>query len=85
MTITAEKTKRSVVQFLILLMFFFAIALKAQGQALADTSPAAKEIISVMDNSAKEWNEGKLGAFMNLYDPSATMMSYCLFPDTKKQ
>jgi ketosteroid isomerase-like protein len=57
----------------ILFCFFFA-AIKVQAQTTADNNPRAKEIITAMDNSANEWNKGNLVAFMDLYDPSATMM-----------
>jgi len=49
-------------------------ATKAQAQVLADTDPKAKAITMAMENSANEWNKGNLKAFMDMYDPSATMM-----------
>ncbi len=73
MNINAKKTKRQIFQFSLLLSFF-TFVMKAEGQAQPGTDPASKEIIRVMNNSAKEWNEGKLDAFIDLYDPTATMM-----------
>ena len=72
MNIDAIKTKRHIFQFAILLFSFFTFAMTAEAQPGND--PAAKEIIRVLNNSAQEWNEGKLDAFVDLYDPSATMM-----------
>jgi len=56
----------------VLICFF--VTVNAKAQVATDNDPAAKEIISVMQNSADEWNKGNLEAFMSLYDPSATMM-----------
>jgi hypothetical protein len=67
-----KKTKRHIFQFSLLLFSFFTLVIKAKAQPVND--PAAKEIIRVMNNSAREWNEGKLDAFIDLYDPTATMM-----------
>jgi len=69
-----KKTKRHIFQFSVILLSFFTFVLKAGGQAQPGTDPATKEIIRVMNNSAREWNEGKLNAFIDLYDPTATMM-----------
>jgi len=69
-----KKTKQHTFPFLVLLLFFFTFVMKAEGETQPGKDPAAKEIIRVMNNSAKEWNEGKLDAFMDLYDPTATMM-----------
>jgi hypothetical protein len=52
-------------------------------QVVPDDNPQAKAIITAMQTSAEEWNKGDLVDFVLLYDPSATMMSLCLFPDTK--
>src|ERR1700733_1453732 len=46
----------------------------ASAQFLPDDSPKAKAIVTAMQNSAKEWNQGDLADFMTIYDPSATMM-----------
>ena len=69
-----KKTKRHIFQFSVILLSFFTFVLKAGGHAQPGTDPATKEIIRVMNNSAREWNEGKLDAFIDLYDPTATMM-----------
>jgi hypothetical protein len=70
-----KKTKRNLVQLSVLLLSFFTFAMQARGQAThGNNDPATKEIIRVMNNSAKEWNEGKLDGFVDLYDPTATMM-----------
>lgn len=45
-----------------------AISVKAQ------KLPAENEIIGAMDKAATDWNKGDLGAYMALYDTSATMM-----------
>lgn len=73
MNINAKKTTRQIVQ-LALLLACFIISVKVQAQAMIDTAKATKEIVSAMNNSADEWNAGKLDAFMGMYDPSATMM-----------
>ncbi|WP_259070041.1 YybH family protein [Mucilaginibacter sp. X4EP1] len=60
-------------KYIVLLFCLFFMVTKAQAQ-VADTSAAAKEIIQTMNSSTDEWNKGHLDAFMNMYDPSATMM-----------
>lgn len=82
---TFKKTKLHIFQFAVLLISFFTFVIKADGQGQPGNDPATKEIIRAMNNSAKEWNEGKLDAFIDLYDPTATMMSHCLFPNTAKR
>src|ERR1700712_2608501 len=58
-----------------MLMLFFCLPMqRAQAQAKTADNAEAKVIIGVMENSANEWNKGNLDTFMNLYDPSATMM-----------
>ena len=74
MNINAKKIKLRIVQSFILLICFFVALIKVQAQKKSDNYPAAKEIIGAMNNSAKEWNEGKLDSFIELYDPTATMM-----------
>lgn len=56
----------------IVLVILFLIS-KVQAQTI-DTAATAKEIIQTMNSSTDEWNKGHLEAFMNMYDPSATMM-----------
>ncbi|MFI5139412.1 MAG: YybH family protein [Sphingobacteriales bacterium] len=68
-----KKGRRHIVQAAALLICFF-VTVKAKAQVASDSDPATKEIISVMQKSADEWNKGNLEAFMSLYDPSATMM-----------
>jgi len=54
---------------------FLLTGFKATAQVPSDNNdPRAKEITTAMDNSAEEWNKGHLDAFMDMYDPSATMM-----------
>jgi ketosteroid isomerase-like protein len=60
-------------KYIALMFCLFFLVTKSQAQ-VADTSAAAKEIISTMNSSTNEWNKGHLDAFMNMYDPSATMM-----------
>jgi beta-aspartyl-peptidase (threonine type) len=74
MNTIAKKTKKRIFQFVLLFLCFFIVVIKTQAQAISANDGAAKEIISAMENSANEWNKGNLDAFMNLYDPSATMM-----------
>ena len=74
MNINAKKTKRHIFQLSVLFFSFLTFVMKAEVQAQPANDPATKEIIRVMNNSAKEWDEGKLDAFVDLYDPSATMM-----------
>ncbi|GAC1313157.1 MAG: hypothetical protein NVSMB24_35920 [Mucilaginibacter sp.] len=57
-----------------LLVCFLYFAYQANAQTSSGSDLRAKEITTAMDNSANEWNKGNLDAFMNLYDPSATMM-----------
>lgn len=49
-------------------------AYNAPAQFAADDSPQAKAITAAMQNSTNYWNEGKLDEFMQMYDPSVTMM-----------
>jgi hypothetical protein len=84
MNTQSKKSRRHIVQAVVLLICFF-ITIKANAQVPTDNDPAAKEIIGLMQNSASEWNKGNLKAFMSLYDPSATMLSRCLFPDMPGQ
>jgi ketosteroid isomerase-like protein len=72
MNIADKKTKPRFFKFAVLLLFFIMAFIKVQAQTSNEI--AAKEIISAMDSSANEWNRGHLEAFMNIYDPSATMM-----------
>jgi ketosteroid isomerase-like protein len=72
MNINVIKAKRNIFQVSVLLFSFFTFLMKAEAQPAID--PNTKEIIRVMNNSANEWNEGKLDAFVDLYDPTATMM-----------
>lgn len=51
-------------------MFAFS---KVQAQA-TNAEIATQQITAAMDSSASEWNKGDLESFMNLYNPSATMM-----------
>ena len=74
MDLIPKKTKPSGFRFAVLLLCFFFVVIKTHAQTATDNDPRAKEIITAMDNSANEWNKGNLEAFMNLYDPSATMM-----------
>jgi uncharacterized protein (TIGR02246 family) len=46
---------------------------KVRAQA-TNVDVATAQITAAMDSSAAEWNKGDLESFMNLYDPSATMM-----------
>ncbi|BAU52607.1 YybH family protein [Mucilaginibacter gotjawali] len=55
-----------------LLLFAFATT-KVHAQA-TNADAATAQITAAMDSSAAEWNKGDLESFMNLYDPSATMM-----------
>ncbi len=73
MNLITAQTKRVLVPAILLVCFLFA-GLKAKAQAVANDNPRAREITTAMDNSANEWNQGHLNAFMDLYDPSATMM-----------
>ena len=73
MNITAKKINQRIIQFAVLLLLLFVSANKTQAQA-TDNNPRTKAIISAMNNSADEWNKGNLGAFMGMYDASATMM-----------
>ena len=57
-----------------LLLCFALFANRASAQFAADDDPQVKAIVTVMNNSAAEWNQGKLVDFMQVYDPSATMM-----------
>ncbi len=50
------------------------MANRAAAQVLPDDIPQAKAIISAMENSVNQWDQGKLVDFMTMYDPSATMM-----------
>lgn len=72
-TIT-KKIRKRISQFALLFLCFFVVIVKTHAQVTSANDGAAKEIISAMENSANEWNKGNLDAFMNLYDPSATMM-----------
>jgi len=47
---------------------------QATAQILPDDSPQAKAITTAMINSTAYWNQGKLDDFMQMYDPTATMM-----------
>jgi uncharacterized protein (TIGR02246 family) len=73
MNIATHKFNR-IFQLTTLLLCFFLITIKAEAQTATDSDPNTKEIIAAMNSSADEWNKGHLEAFMNLYDPSATMM-----------
>ncbi|HWZ15847.1 MAG TPA: nuclear transport factor 2 family protein [Mucilaginibacter sp.] len=57
-----------------LLVVFLCCAFRAHAQGPSGDDRQTKEITTAMINSANEWNKGNLDAFMNLYDPSATMM-----------
>jgi ketosteroid isomerase-like protein len=72
MNIIAKKIKARFFKFALLPLLFIMAFIKVQAQTSNEI--ATKEIISAMDSSANEWNRGHLGAFMNIYDPSATMM-----------
>lgn len=61
--------KRRVLLLPALMLCFLFFADKSQAQ-----SKDEKAIISAMNASAGQWNQGKLDAFMGMYDPSATMM-----------
>jgi hypothetical protein len=78
----SKQTQSRMLGLAALLLCFFVFTIRVRAQ---DTGPKAKAIITAMENSADEWNKGNLAAFEDLYDPSATMMSICLFPDTKRQ
>ncbi|GGB05062.1 YybH family protein [Puia dinghuensis] len=48
----------------------------AASPATSVTTPAdTSQLISVMQQSARDWNKGDLSGFMDSYDDSATMMS----------
>ena len=49
------------------------LVLTVHAQA-TNADAATAQITAAMDSSAAEWNMGDLESFMNLYDPSATMM-----------
>jgi uncharacterized protein (TIGR02246 family) len=57
-----------------LLLGFVLFSNRASAQFASDDDPQVKAIVAVMNNSAAAWNEGKLADFMQVYDPSATMM-----------
>jgi ketosteroid isomerase-like protein len=69
-----RNTKQRLFKFIPLLLLFLFAVIKANAQTTTDNDARAKEITDAMNNSANEWNKGNLDAFMNLYDPSATMM-----------
>ncbi len=72
MNIIAKKIKPRIFKFAVLPLLFMLAFIKVQAQTRNEI--ATKEIISAMDSSANEWNRGHLEVFMNIYDPSATMM-----------
>lgn len=57
----------------VLLLLFACITMQVHAQA-TKADAATAQITAAMDSSAAEWNKGDLESFMNLYDPSATMM-----------
>lgn len=59
---------------LALLAGFLFCVFRANAQAPSEDDIRTKEITTAMGNSANEWNKGNLNAFMDLYEPSATMM-----------
>jgi len=61
--------KAIVIKSLLLICF-----LQTASLVKAQKSPAENEIISAMDQAAKDWNKGDLDAYVSLYDDSATMM-----------
>ena len=71
MNIIAKKIKPRFFKFAVLPLFFIMAFIRVQAQTRNEI--ATKEIISVMDSSANEWNRGHLEVFMSIYDPSATM------------
>jgi ketosteroid isomerase-like protein len=50
------------------------IALSCSGTKQVSNPSAETSIIDLMNQSAKDWNEGNLDAFMSLYDSAATFM-----------
>jgi len=71
---TSAKPCLHTLQIILLMFYCFIIVSKVQAQGIKENNPAAKEIITAMNNSANEWNKGNLNAFMTMYDSSATMM-----------
>ena len=47
---------------------------RVAAQPVGDNNPQAKQITAAMQNSTNYWNKGDLPDFMNIYDPTATMM-----------
>jgi ketosteroid isomerase-like protein len=68
------KTKRSVFRLAVAFSCFFFFTIKSQAQVVKGNDRMTEEIIAAMNNSAAEWNAGQLNAFMDMYDPTATMM-----------
>ena len=64
--------KRGILTVAISLLFVFA-AIRVQAQA-TNADAATQQITAAMDSSVAAWNNGDLESFLNLYDPSATMM-----------
>jgi len=60
--------------YLLLPLCFAFFANRVNAQFAADDSAQAKAITTAMQNSTNYWNGGKLDEFMQMYDPSATMM-----------
>jgi len=56
---------------ILLFLAFINNAVRAQA---TNTDVATQQITAAMDSSANEWNKGDLESFINMYDPSATMM-----------
>lgn len=67
-------SNREIFRITCLLAFFSFAFLSANAQSASGDDPRTKAITIAMDNSATEWNQGHLDAFMDMYDPSATMM-----------
>jgi hypothetical protein len=77
MKIAPDKSVKHAARFVVLMLSFLFVVPKARAQttvAATDTTAARQTIISLMDSSANQWNNGNLEAFMDIYDPTATMM-----------
>ena len=70
---TLKQKNDSMKTILIKSLLFFCL-LQTAIMAKAQKSSAENEIISAMDQAARDWNKGDLAAYMSLYDDSATMM-----------
>src|ERR1700743_1996677 len=74
MKIFASSVRRQIYQLSLIAICFLCLIHKAAAHTATDNDPRVKEIVGLMNSSAEEWDKGNLTAFVEVYEPSATMM-----------